>query len=111
MSEHTKGKLTYSVHADTQEPATLYIVQEGVDIDIADFEQWGGDAEEQKANAEHIKLCWNNYEATARHRDKLLAACNEGLSLLRTHPDYPGFEDCDCGRCTVCTMEAAIEGK
>jgi len=43
-----------------------------------------------------------------QQRDDLLAASIEAKMLLETDPRYPGFEDCDCGRCTICKIKAAI---
>ncbi|KKK62005.1 hypothetical protein LCGC14_3008650 [marine sediment metagenome] len=54
-----------------------------------------------EANARRLVKCWNSHDA-------LLDACRQGLSLLKEHPDYPGFKDCSCGHCTVCQIEAAI---
>jgi hypothetical protein len=52
MSKYTQGDWTYSINKDTQAPAMLFVIDEdGVEIDVAEFEEWGGAHPEQIANA------------------------------------------------------------
>ena len=97
MSEHTKGELTYSLAAETHEPATLYVVQDGEDIDIADFEKWGKGAVEQKANAKRLALCWNTHDTLTQQRDDLLAVCEsfvEDFAPNMTESERKAFPHC-----------------
>ncbi len=40
-------------------------------------------------NTHRLLLCWNNYEATARHRDKLLAACKKANTEIIAAIELP----------------------
>lgn len=70
---YTKGEWEYSVLKDTQTPATLFVNQDGTEIDIAVFEKWEQDwaKEEMKANACLIVAA-----------PALLEACKEGRKRL-----------------------------
>ena len=76
--EETKGEWGYSVLKDTQIPATLYVNQNGNEIDIAVFEKWEQDwaKEEMVANARLMAAA----PKTAQQRDDLLAALERLLS-------------------------------
>ncbi len=69
MSEHTKGEMRINMGG------TIRIGGEIVgtihtSIGAKDDKKFG-------VICTDLKLCWNNYEATAKHRDKLLAACKD----------------------------------
>lgn len=74
MSEHTKGDMKIS---------DIGTIRLGRKIVGTIWEPGSNqDQKEFVANCKRFSLCWNNYEATAAHRDKLLTACEIGLSYI-----------------------------
>lgn len=92
MSEFTKGEWSYSVLAVTQTPATLFVKQDGQEIDIAVFEKWEQDwaKEEMQANARLIA----DAPKTKAQRDKLLEKCKMAKAWFDKHTaDEAVWED------------------
>ena len=112
--KHTKGKWVAVKYLD-EEYIGVGVWKDGSFVEVAHVTWYGDDdcnAEEDEANATLIAAA----PATARHRDKLLAAC-EGLVKAKDEMEEDeGYSACECGvmadkPCDYCKATAAIEGK
>lgn len=100
--EHTKGTLEYSVYRDTDIPATLFIDEDGEDIDLASFKEWEGENDELVANVERLRLCWNAH-------DDLVAAVKAGCRACQNMNNALGIKD-ECESCRATTALKAAKG-
>ena len=92
--EITSGEWTHSVLNGTKTPATLFVDQNGIELDIAVFEKWDQEdwaKREMQANADLLTEAGNVANETGltprqilKQRDDLREACQNMRGILAT---------------------------